>query len=91
MTFQIEWYDAAQDDLRSLEREVAKRILKKVRSIELNPFHFVETLEGYPVYKLRVGDYRVILNIDASKRFIAVILVGHRSKVYQELRRRINP
>ena len=62
MTFTIEWYDAAYDDLKSLDRQIAQRI----------------------------GDYRVILDIKSSDETIKIILVGHRSKVYQELPRRVS-
>ena len=62
MTFAIEWYDAAYDDLKSLDRQIAQRI----------------------------GDYRVILDITSSDETIKIILVGHRSKVYQELPRRVS-
>ncbi|HLC70740.1 MAG TPA: type II toxin-antitoxin system RelE/ParE family toxin [Candidatus Nanoarchaeia archaeon] len=89
MTYTIIWYDAAQDDLRSLDRQVAARIANKVRSIELNPYRFVEHLESYPFFKLRIGDYRVIIDINAAEGNVKVILVGHRSKVYKEISQRI--
>ena len=82
MTFTIEWYDAAYDDLKSLDCQIAQRIVKKVRSIEHAPFHFIDKLEGHPFFKLRIGDYRVILDIKSSDETIKIILVGHRSKVY---------
>ncbi len=89
MTYTIIWHDASQDDLKSLDRQVAARIVKKIRSIELNPYRFVEHLEGYPFFKLRIGDYRAILDINAAEGKVKVILVGHRSKVYKEISQRI--
>ncbi len=88
MIFQINW-EPAKDDIRTLETEVRKRVIRKVGSIVNNPFHFVERVEGYPLFKLRIGDYRAILDIKQQKSEIVVVLVGHRSKVYQELARRV--
>jgi len=40
-------------------------------------------LVGDPGYRLRVGDYRVILDIDEGNLFILVIKIGHRKKIYK--------
>lgn len=89
MVYQINWAPAV-DDIRSIDKETRKRIIKKVGSILGQPSRFVERLEGYPFFKLRVGDYRVILDIRNTENIIVVVLVGHRSKVYQGLRRRMS-
>jgi mRNA interferase RelE/StbE len=90
MVYEIQWDDAAVNDLNSFSSDIQKRIIKKVGSITKYPFHFVERLTSYPFFKLRVGDYRAILDIQNNENQIIVILVGHRSKVYQELKRREN-
>lgn len=82
--YSIDW-GPAYDDVKSLDAEVRKRIIKKVGSIVERPFRYVERLEGYLLFKLRVGDYRAILDIKSG--VIVVVLVGHRSKVYRELQR----
>lgn len=86
MAYVVNW-EPAVEDVRSLESTVRKRIVKKVGAIANNPFRFVERLEGYSLFKLRVGDYRAILDIKSKEELIIVVLVGHRSKVYQELAR----
>ncbi|HLC65292.1 MAG TPA: type II toxin-antitoxin system RelE/ParE family toxin [Candidatus Nanoarchaeia archaeon] len=58
---------------------------KKTVSAKENPFHFFERLEGRGDYKLRVGDYRVIADINQKERIIAVTLIGHRKNIYQKL------
>ena len=85
MTFRILWQ--AKDDLRSLEQPIRKRVIKKIRSIEENPLRFVERLVGYSLFKLRIGDYRAIIDIKQEANQIIVVLVGHRSQVYKELSR----
>jgi len=88
MAYVVNW-EPAVEDVRSLESTIRKRIVKKVSTIANKPFRFVERLEGFPLFKLRVGDYRAILDIKSKEEQIIVVLVGHRSKVYQDLARRM--
>lgn len=87
MAYQTNW-EPAYDDLRALEPEIRKRIIKKLGSIVKNPLRFVEKLTDYPFFKLRIGDYRAILDIKQKEQQIVVILIAHRSKIYKELRRK---
>ena len=50
-----------------------------------NPFHYFERLKGRNDYKLRIGDYRVIADIDSNKKIINVTLAGHRKDVYDKV------
>ncbi|MEA3295420.1 MAG: type II toxin-antitoxin system RelE/ParE family toxin [Euryarchaeota archaeon] len=43
---------------------------------------YVTKLTGDPGYKIRVGDYRVIMDIDNKKLHILVLKIGHRMNVY---------
>jgi mRNA interferase RelE/StbE len=56
-----------------------------VESIKDNPFDYVKHLVRVPLYSLRVGDYRVILDIKAGQMLIFVIKAGHRKNVYDEV------
>jgi len=50
--------------------------------IRTNPWRYVKKLVDDPGYRLRVGDYRVILDIDGRRLLILVIKIGHRKNVY---------
>jgi len=89
MAYRINW-EPAREDVRSLESEIRKRIIKKIATIAEHPLRFVERVQGYLLFKLRIGDYRAILDIKQETAEIIVVLVGHRSKVYQELARRMH-
>lgn len=90
MAYQIVWDELAVEDIRSIETIIRQRIIKKIRSIEEHPFTFVDHLTGFPLFKLRVGDYRAVLDINHKTNKITILLVGHRSKVYDQLQRRIS-
>ena len=62
---------------------VAKRIIQKIESTRNDPHRFFVRLVGRTEFKLRVGDYRVIANIEESRRFIIVRSLVHRKNIYK--------
>jgi len=74
--------DAALKQLEKLEKEIQKRIVSALERIRIRPESYVERLIGNPAYKLRVGDYRIIMDVSKEKLLILVIKIGHRSRVY---------
>ena len=65
-------------------KTISTRIADKLQSIRDNPYLFVRKLSGSDFYRLRVGDYRVIMTIDNGKMVILVIEVGHRRNIYKK-------
>lgn len=84
--FQVVFTAGAEADLARLDKPVAQRVLKKLRWLAEN-FEAVtpETLTGQwqGVYKLRVGDYRVLYTCDREKQKIVVRFVRHRREIYR--------
>ena len=75
----------AQEDLARLDRRVAARILKKLAWLAANAetvHHVPLTGEWRDFYRLRVGDYRVLYELDRAGRQIAVEVIGHRRDIY---------
>jgi mRNA interferase RelE/StbE len=70
------------DFLNTLETQLKRRIFDKIELAKENPLHFFERLAGRTDYKLRIGDYRVIADIDSNKKRIEITLIGHRKNVY---------
>ena len=81
MDYRIVWSIQASKQLESLDRSVAKRIHEKVGQLYQNPERYVEKIVRNPYYRLRVGDYRVILDIQNEMVRILILKVGHRSNV----------
>jgi len=76
---------AAQRQLAALPKVVLKRVDSKILALSDNPrppgvkkLHAVEGL-----YRVRVGDYRVVYAIDDTASTVLVIKIGHRSDVYE--------
>ena len=83
--FEVIFDEEAIDFLNALPREIKKRIYDKIVSTKDNPFHFFDRLEGRKDYKLRVGDYRVIADINPSVNKIEITRIGHRKNVYKNI------
>ena len=76
----------ARDSLASSDKKVAQRILDKLK-------WFIEHIETIPLlplegnlsglYKLRVGDWRVIYEINVKEKVLTVHKVGHRREIYK--------
>lgn len=84
--YEVVFDEEAIDFLEKLERNLKERIYNKIVSTKSNPFRFFERLEGRKDYKLRVGDYRVIADINSIIKRIEVTRVGHRKNVYKQLK-----
>jgi len=71
--------------LDKLPKEISKRIFKKIQDTKENPHHYFLKLTNRQEYKLRVGDYRVIADINNSEITIYIITIGHRSNIYKKI------
>ena len=81
--YEVIFDDPVIDFLNTVPKELRKRIYDKIISTKENPLHFFERLEGRTDYKLRIGDYRAIADIDQASQRMVITLIGHRKNVYQ--------
>ena len=83
MTYEIIFSDKSLNQLKKLEKNVQERIISTLERIRIRPEEHVTRLIGDPGYRLRVGEYRVLLDIDKGMLIILVLKVAHRKKVYK--------
>jgi mRNA interferase RelE/StbE len=90
MAWRIRFDPAAQKELYKLGHEAAKRILKflhaRVAKLD-DPRSIGEALKGSELgefWKYRVGDYRLIADIQDGVLCILVVRVGNRREVYRK-------
>lgn len=76
--------DLARKQLLKLPNEVQKRIVSALDRIKIRPESYVTKLVGDPAYRLRIGDYRVIMDIQKTKLLILVLKIGHRKNIYDQ-------
>ena len=68
------------DKLNSKDRE---RILNSLDKLRIRPEHFLVRLVGEKNYKFRVGNYRLIVDLDDGQLVVLVIKIGHRKNIYK--------
>lgn len=83
MNYTIFIKPSAKKELLSLEKEVIQRIDCIILRLKDNPrFPGVIKLKGWNLYRIRVGDYRIVYTIDDKNRIVEIIAIGHRRDVY---------
>ncbi|OLE53089.1 MAG: plasmid stabilization protein [Acidobacteria bacterium 13_1_20CM_3_53_8] len=81
MTYRIEFKPRAVKDLDALDNSTARRVLEKIRGLENNLAGDVKRLTNFtPEYRLRVGDYRVLFEIEGDR--VIIYRIKHRSRAY---------
>jgi len=85
MTFEVRWDKKVMDFLRKQDKSIASRIVKKVDGISKEPMQHLEPLVSIKSYKLRVGSYRVIIDVDWENKILYVLLADHRKRIYKLL------
>ena len=84
MTYAVLLHPRAAKELNKLEPSIRVRIVKRAKELHDNPAGLGKSLNQSDFWSLRVGDYRVIYEIDLDKKRVLVLFVGHRSKVYDD-------
>lgn len=85
MKYEIAYAQSALKALRKFDRGIARRILAAIDALASDPRpHGCRQLKGGSgEMRIRVGDYRVIYDVNDGEVVILVLAIGHRSKVYR--------
>lgn len=85
--YAVKYDPRALKELTKLEKPVARRIVKAVDRLGLEPRpRGARPLVGYPgLWRIRIGDYRVVYAVKDSELVILALRVAHRSDVYRSL------
>ena len=77
----VEFKPRAVKDLEALDRATARRVLEKISGLENNLAGDVKRLTNFtPEYRLRVGDYRVLFELEGDR--VIIYRIKHRSRAY---------
>ena len=84
MSYSVSFESESITDLDNLDQVVRLRILNKIQWLSVNfeqitPLSLTGQWSGF--YKLRVGDYRVIYELDIEEQLIIIIRIGHRREI----------
>jgi mRNA-degrading endonuclease RelE of RelBE toxin-antitoxin system len=80
--YQIDLTETAKTFLIKLNKKDSEIILNKIYSIRDNPFRFLKRLQGDKLWRLRVWDYRAIVDVVVVMNKIVILRIGFRKNVY---------
>jgi len=85
--YKIEFKQSAERDIRKITLTLIPNILRRIEALADNPFPRQSLkLSGVEVtYRLRVGDYRVIYEVNPEAKTIIIHYVRHQREVYRKL------
>ncbi len=91
MPFEVTLPDAVRKQLSRFPKNVRRRIARAIKTLQDFPFprgNTIRRVQGTrePIYRLRVGDYRVVYHLDVPGKQVTVLTAVHRQRLEQALR-----
>jgi mRNA interferase RelE/StbE len=85
VTWRVEFRPSARTELLALDRPVQTRILRSLTKLVEAPRNAanVKAMQGGDLYRLRVGDWRVIYTLHDDVATVLVVRVAHRREAYR--------
>ena len=84
MSYSIEILRRAQKELAQLPRQEYERVKEAIQNLSLDPRpQGCKKLAGREGWRIRVGNYRIIYEIDDAQQRLAILHIGHRRDVYK--------
>lgn len=83
--FKIDPKGSLEHDLRKIDKQFISKILEAIESLSENPFpvQSIKMKGSESSYRLRVGDYRIIYQVDTSNKIVTIYYARHRKDVYK--------
>ena len=87
MKYSVELKSSVAKGLKKLPRSAQKRIVDKLTEFEISlpPAEKTKMKGDNPFHRVRVGDYRIIYEIQNDVLIVLVIKTGHRKGIYRHL------
>ena len=83
--YDIIFKPSVEKDLRSLPKSVIDRVLKQINSLTLDPLprQTIKLTGAEHLYRIRVGDYRVVYEVNTKEKRITIHHIRHRRDIYR--------
>ena len=87
--YTVELTESAAKEFKKLQRPVKGNVLEAFQFLSQNPYSElfkIKKLKGLDsLYRIRIGDYRIVFEIKKQKLVILIIRIGHRKDVYEKI------
>jgi len=87
MDYSVNVKKSVEKDLRKLPKSVISRVVEAIENLKENPYpkQSKKLRATERTYRLRVGDYRVIYQVDEERKQVIIYHVRHRENVYEKM------
>jgi mRNA interferase RelE/StbE len=84
MTYRVSILRRAFKALEKIEDAEYQKIIKAISDLEINPRpHGCKKLSGRSGWRIRIGTYRILYEIQDSELIVLVVDAGHRREIYR--------
>jgi mRNA interferase RelE/StbE len=89
LPYRLAFTPRAEREFKALDRQIQRRLARHIDSLAENPYpRGIKKLAGEEeLYRLRVGNYRIIYQVHRKMLLVLVVGIGHRSDVYRRSQR----
>jgi mRNA interferase RelE/StbE len=83
--YKIEILSSADKSLKKINAKDRITIARAIDRLSENPTpHGYKKLQNSEFYRIRIGDYRVIYQIQNNELIVVIIRIGHRKEIYKK-------
>lgn len=84
--WEVKYHRALKKELRRLPKSAIRRIFSALEGLQIDPRPgTAQKVEGHNLWRLRVGNYRILYQIDEDNQTINTFRISHRRDVYRNL------
>ncbi|MFP2896961.1 type II toxin-antitoxin system RelE family toxin [Corallococcus sp. 4LFB] len=83
-TYTVEFLQSAAKQLAAVDPVHQRRIAKRIDALAMEPRPVgAEKLKGSDYLRIRIGDYRVIYQVEDGRLVVLIVELGHRREIYR--------
>jgi len=85
VSFEVFYAKSVQKDIKNIDSKTKEKIKKSIEKLKDFPnITNIKSLKSHPLadYRLRVGDYRILFDVDWENKKIFILKIGHRKDIY---------
>lgn len=86
-SYEIAFQPSVEKDLRKISQENCNRILARIEGLKTEPLpaQALKLTGTEGLYRIRVGDYRVVYEVDIKAKRVLIYYIRHRRDAYRDL------
>jgi len=86
-SYNIFFKPSVEKDLRPLPKSLVARVMAQIEKLKTDPFppRAIKLSSAERLYRIRVGDYRIVYEVDTKAKQVVIHYIRHRREVYRAL------